>query len=193
MSKNRIEELYEVAVLQYIPYYTKITLDAGQVNRAKKKIKTIIEEKQKEYSHQVDYKKQSVRWLTGLCGEMAVEKYLGILFVDLSASDSKDYNYPDLNKLGINIGIKTSKLGNFPVIQKHNTQSQIILIKIDDLSFYLCCIANPTSLNEYQSDELILDQNIIRLGKKTCFYGFNQLFNISRLKDIYYEAQNRNG
>lgn len=147
-------------------------------------VNAILLEKPNEYRHQIDNDKHFKRFYTGLMGEAALEEHFGVDIIDWAAGDSKNFNYPDLSKLGLNIGVKTVECFKFPVITKRNTYSQIIAIKMNRNTVYICGLANRDTLNNYQDDNLILDAKLRARGVKTGFTGFEHLISLKDISDI---------
>ena len=139
------------------------------------------EAKMKEFSWQKDYGSALKRLATGALGEMVLERFLGKSFIDWSIGVSTDYDKPDMLSLGVNIGVKTvefieceySGIDKFPIVYKDNKYPQIFnFYKPQQQVMYLCGIASPEILNKYQSDSLILSQNLKSKNVKSAFYGF---------------------
>ncbi len=140
--------------------------------------------KLKESHHQIDDNNEVRRHITGLLGEAAVEKLFGIDIIEWSIGDSEKYHHPDVP--GYNVGIKTVEKGKYPIIFKQNDYPQIICIRDTKNSncVYICGLATPEVLNEYQSDDLIVDDRLRARGTKTAFFGFDKLKEIKSIKDI---------
>lgn len=162
--------------------------------------KQIVEDKQKgnERNHRVDNISAHKRFMTGLIGELALERIFNINIIDYNQADnqthSKFFNRPDLEKAGFNIGVKTVEYGKVPLIPSYNNYSQIICIRDTPKSVIVCGIATPEILNEYQSEALIIANSIKRINNikkkegntrtiKTGFYGFHKLKDIKSLKE----------
>lgn len=149
-------------------------------------VERIVDAKMKERIHQIDNDAEIKRWITGVSGELAVEKLLGVEFFDWSIGQSDVYNVADLRQLGLDVGIKTVEYGKFPVIHKKSTRPEIIVIKEDD-RYYVCGVATVDVLNKYQDDNLVLNKKLRARNVKTGFYGFEQLRqfrSFEELKDI---------
>ena len=109
---------------------------------------------------------------------------MGIPIIDWSIGNSDFYNNPDIP--GYKVGIKTVERNKYPIIFKNNMYPQIICIKsiqCDNLVF-VCGLATKEVLNEYQDDNLILDENLRKRGTKTGFYGFSHLLPVRSLDDL---------
>ena len=144
----------------------------------------IIQVKQQEKHHKKDNNKEYERFFTGTMGECAVEKLLGQSFVDWSIGNSNKYNIADLNALGLNIGVKTIEMYNYPLIHKKAERPEIICIKRKDDLIIVCGLATIEILNTYQDDNLILSPSVRKRGTKTGFYGFEHLIGFSTLEEL---------
>lgn len=175
---------YETYVTNYSSNFKRVVIDPKYLEKIKELAEKIVRKKMTESHHLVDHNQEIKRFTTGLMGEAALEKLLGIKIIDWTIGDSAGYHHPDIP--GYNVGIKTVEKNKFPVIFKENTYPQIICIrsdKYDDLVF-VCGLATPDVLNRYQSDELILDYNLRKRGTKTGFWGFEHLSPVTGLDDL---------
>lgn len=154
------------------------------------KINSFIEEavvaKRKEQHHKVDNWGERKRMYTGMLGENALEQYLGVDFIDWSVGDSNYYNRPDLESLGLKIGVKTVEQFKFPVIHKRVEKPEIILIRMakSPNQIILCGYASVDVLKEYQDDNLIKDPNLRKRGTKTGFNGLHMLHSFRSLDEL---------
>ena len=172
---------YKEYVDPYFHGFEKIVLNDNDIYKVKRFVSKLIEVKKNESHHIKDPANQMKRWTTGLLGELAIEKLMGKDFVDYTIGKSKVYDKPDLSKLGINCGIKTSEKGKFPLVRKKSTHPEIILIKESDKVFYVCGIAVEKVLNNLQSDDLILSPYLRKSGSQV-FMGLSTFFLLSALK-----------
>lgn len=141
--------------------------------------------KQNEFHHIIDNKSGIKRFTTGLLGEHAIEKLLGINIINWNIGNSKEFHNPDIPNY--KVGIKTVEYGKFPIIFKKSYYPQIICIvkKRSDASVvYVCGIATTDVLNSYQDDDLILDQALRSRGTKTGFWGFEHLIPLTSIEDL---------
>lgn len=176
--------IYDYYVTAYSDRFKRVLIDDNKSYQIKMFAKQLAAAKQKEQHHQRDNRSGANRFATGLMGEAAVEKLLGIDIIDWSIGNSENYHIPDIP--GYNVGIKTVEKNRFPIIFKRNDYPQIICIhsdRIDNLVF-VCGLATPDVLNRYQSDELILDSRLRERGTKTGFFGFEHLQQVRSLEDI---------
>lgn len=159
----------------YLDNFILVKFDEKELRRAHSwaKCKALTKLKSGEQAHRVDGDKEEKRNFTGQLGEMAVEKYFGLNFVDWSVGPSNHYNVPDIGPK--NTGVKTVEYGKMPIVCKNSYYPEIICIKNPDDSIYICGLATPETLKKYQSDDMILDPKLKARGVKTGFYGFNHL------------------
>jgi len=164
---------------------------AAKVKLTKKEQKTIyktvlkiIKAKDNEKGYSYDNKKMKTRFYTGLAGEMAVQKLIEKKFIDLSVGHSNYYNHADLKNIGINVGVKSIRAGNFPVIHKKAKRPEIICIVNSLDTVYVLGLATKEVLNKYQDDKYILSPYLRKKGTKTCFYGFDYLKEIKNYRDL---------
>jgi len=166
---------YEDYVDKYQDNFVQVELDDSTVTKVKNFVSDIIEVKKDERHHVIDSGMEEKRWTTGYLGECAVEKFIGVNFVDFSIGDSTKYHVADLKFLGIDCGIKTVEKGKFPIIFKKSYKPEIIVIKKSEKLFDICGLATKEVLNKYQSIDLVLSPYLKNRGTKTGFYGFNKL------------------
>lgn len=175
---------YYNCVTKYSKQFKEVLIDKEYLDKITEFAKLIIDRKKTEHHHLLDCNQELKRFTTGLMGEAALEKLLGIKIIDWTIGDSANHHHPDIPNY--KVGIKTVETGKFPIIFKKNWYSQIICIrsdKIDNLVI-ICGLATPSVLNEFQSDELIIDPNLRKRGTKTGFWGFHQLRPITRIEDL---------
>lgn len=175
---------YDTYVTNYSGNFKRVVIDSGYLEKIKELAEKIVCKKKTESHHLVDHNQEMKRFTTGLMGEAALEKLLGIRIIDWTIGDSANYHYPDIP--GYKVGIKTVEKGKFPIIFKDNWYPQIICIRSDkfDNLVFVCGLATPNVLNECQSEELILDLNLRHRGTKTGFWGFSCLTPIRSLDDL---------
>ena len=179
-----MKELYEKYVVAHSNSFKRVVLDPQIVSQVKELANKIAMAKSQEKHHLIDSNKEAKRFTTGLLGEAALEKVLGISIIDWSIGDSNKYHTPDIP--GYNVGIKTVERNKFPIIFKKNHYPQIICIKSDrrDDLIFVCGLATKDILNRYQDDNLILDPNLRSRNTKTGFYGFEHLIPIRSLDEL---------
>lgn len=176
---------YDEYVSKHSDKFARILLDEETISSINDLAKIISQEKLQEKHHAFDCHNELKRFTTGMLGEAAVEKLLGLRIREWKiGGDSRDYHHPDIKRY--NVGIKTVEYGKFPIIFIHNTYPQIICIKskVYDNLIFVCGLATKEILNTYQDTELILDRNLKKRGTKTGFYGFEYLKPIYTLDDL---------
>ncbi|MEK5209563.1 hypothetical protein [Psychrobacillus sp. FSL H8-0510] len=146
----------------------RIKIDDEMRSKVDAYIGAIIERKKEEKEYQLDGGKLRKRYETGLFGELAVEKLLGMSFVDLTAGATENYRKSDLKDIGYAIGVKTVEHGKFPIIYRNNFGPEIIAVR-DGEEIVILGVATRSVLNNMQNDDLVLDPNIKKA--KTGFYG----------------------
>lgn len=162
--------------------FIRVLLTDEEMRKTHELACSIVEAKKTEQHHIIDGDKEIKRFWTGLKGEMAVEKLLGIKIIEWEAGLSNKYNHSDIKEL--NIGIKTVEKYKFPTVFKKNYYPQIICIVDDRMPnlVFVCGIASKENLNTFQDDDLILDPKLRARGTKTGWYGFESLEPIDSLK-----------
>lgn len=146
-------------------------------------VERLIEAKMKEHIHMIDNGSEKKRWTTGISGELAVEKLLGIQFFNWSIGRSQDFNASDLSKYGLDVGVKTVEYGKFPIIHKKVKRPEIIVVKKGN-RFFVCGLATTRVLEIYQDDELVLSPKLRARNVKTGFYGFEHLIPFHTLTEL---------
>lgn len=174
-------EIFATEIDPYLSVWPSITLTNEEVEKIEKwaNEKAKVKLSSGEKSHLIDGEKEVKRNITGQSGEVAVEKFLGIPFVDWNIGPSKNFAHPDIGIMGL--GVKTVEYGKLPVIVKNSTYPEIICIKRDN-TIYIAGVGFPAQLNKYQDDSYILDKNLKNRNAKTCFYGFSYLKDIRLYK-----------
>lgn len=178
------EDYYRNLVFPFFHGKVKITVNNNKTRKIDDLVKAIIHEKRKEQHHKIDGNNEHKRFYTGLLGEAALEEYFSIDIIDWSANISKYYNNADLNKIGLNIGVKTAELWKFPIIHKNAIRPELINVKISDNIVVFFGLASKDVLNKYQTDDFILSPSLKSRGTKTAFYGFSELKLITDLKKL---------
>jgi hypothetical protein len=164
--------------------FIPVKLTKEETDKIDRFIDKLIEYKQTEIHHQIDGGQEKKRFTTGLYGEMALSKFLGIDIIDWDIGKSAKFHNPDIN--GYNVGVKTVEWGKFPIVFKNSYYPEVICIKDKDdpSKIYICGIATPDNIAEHQSEDLILSSNLKARGTKTGFYGFEDLWELNSLNDL---------
>jgi hypothetical protein len=174
-----VKDLYQQHVANRANKFIKVTLNPLELKYITDTAAAVVEAKQYETAHKKDGASEMKRFVNGFKGEAAVAKYLGIDILNPDVGVSIDFDNPDIP--GYNVGVKTVSYGNFPVIPKVNTYSQIICICHPSSNgvVYICGLADVDTLNKYQHEDLLLDPNLKAKGTKTGFFGFSALKEVS--------------
>ena len=93
-------------VVKCKPNMIYIELSDDDLELIKRFTADVIEKKIRESHHLIDHGQEFKRFYTGTMGERAIEKLLGVSFIDWSIGHSNTYNIADLKLLGIDVGIK---------------------------------------------------------------------------------------
>ena len=175
---------YDEYVSRYANSFTKVLIDKDYYEKIQSFVEKLTSKKVMESHHRFDHFSETKRFTTGLLGEAALEKLLGISIIDWTIGESSTYHHPDIP--GYTVGIKTVERGKFPIVFKDNYYPQIICIRSDKVPnlIFVCGLATTDVLNNYQDDNLIIDPNLRARGTKTGFYGFSELTPIQSINDL---------
>ena len=173
---------YSKYIFPYFNTFELVVVCDKDIEEVKNFVSQVIRIKLLEDHHKIDKGMEYKRWMNGILGERAVEKYINNKFVDLSIGDSKKYHVPDMSNLGIQCGIKTVEIGKFPIIFKSSKMPEIIVIKESNYNYYICGVATIKVLNKYQTEDFIISDKLRSRGTKTAFYGFEHLISPRKLK-----------
>ena len=174
----------------------EIEITPGMRREAKGFVQAVIHRKMREKHHQLDSKYEWRRWMTGTLGEMVLEKFLDTHFRDRSIGHSSRYSIPDLAPLNLRIGVKSFRVGNFPLINRSRTNPDgtrqplegqgFIGISQDLTKAYLFGVAFDEQLfqNEQnpENEKYVKDSNA--LIRKTAFTDFDQLFFFESIEEL---------
>ncbi len=188
---------YKTHIRPFSSSFERITFTDAQIKKATQWALEMEEQKLKERSWQRDSGSMIKRLVTGILGELALEQYLGMEFVDWSIGKTVDYEKPDLSALGVDIGVKSvefSELPNsidrFPIILKQNTYPQAFTFyKPLQKTVFICGLATTDVLNTYQTAALVLSPALRAKGNKTAFYGFEQLLPPSSISEYIQQSK----
>lgn len=168
-------------------------------DEAKNFSQSIIKEKMKEKVHQRDPKNEWKRWMTGVLGEIALESFLHTTFRDTTIGNSKKYNVPDLADIHLKLGVKSFRVGNFPLMNRSKkTYKQertpmygqvFIGISQDLKKAFLFGVAFDEQLHKNElnpnNDRFVKDFNALK--RKVAFTNLENLHifqNLSELKEL---------
>lgn len=173
----------------------EIPITEDMLAEAKAFTEKVILEKQKEEVHQRDGRQEKKRWMTGTLGELALERFLGVRFRDPTVGDSIRYAVPDLSTIGLPVGVKSFRAGNFPLVnrllsrnpRKPLTEAEIfIAVEPTRMKAYLFGLAFQEDLirNEQnpENDRYVKDGNA--LDRKTAFTSFDTLHSFHCLEEL---------
>lgn len=183
------EEKFKKAMKSCETNQIEIELDFNTLSKIDEFVKKIIQQKILESGHQKDNKNEYKRFFTGFMGECAIEKLFEVDFIDWTIGPSQKYNFADLQKLGINVGVKTVEYGKFPVVHVEPLRPELICIEKNSNTIILCGLASKNVLRACQSREYILSKNLQKKTSKSCFVGFDKLIKITSLEDLKKELE----
>lgn len=163
--------------------FAQVQLGVEDYNRAAEFASRVITAKASEQHHQADGDREQERWVTGILGEMAMERFLGSPFIDWTVGNSDDYNRADLAGLNVAAGIKTVKRGQYPVVHRDPQRPEVILVR-DGLAVHVCGLASPEVMRQYADENLILNARLRARGTKTGFWGFAELVPFDGLAEL---------
>ena len=186
-----MKDMFYSYLRQFKRSWVKIELSDADVKAARDFTEKKCRAKLKEDVYQKDGENLLTRGYTGSYAEFALQAYLRTLiglpdFVDTRIGLSKDFDVPDIP--AINMGIKAVEWNKLPVvpIKGRNKYPQIICIvdkkDPDKPVVYICGIADVDTLDEHQSEDYVLDDNLRARHVKAGFYGFEHLRHIDTLK-----------
>jgi hypothetical protein len=184
MIKIKKKRSYEFDCMKYLPTFQKIVLERDTFDKINKFCDELKEEKMKEGHYMIDDGQMIMRFRTGFTGEAVFNQFLGINSLDLSIGKSKDYNKDDLGLAGLKCGIKTAEMSKYHVVHKNPVRPEVLLIRENDLDFYICGLATLNMLKEYQDDGLILSHKLRARGVKTGFYGYKDLLKFNNYDEL---------
>lgn len=150
--------------------FCRVDLAEKEIFRVQDAAVRISNAKLKEQGYIRDNAGMIKRWTTGLGGEIALGKFLGVEIMDDTVGHSSEYNIGDLKKICLNIGVKSVEYKKFPLVHDHPKRCEIVLIKHPEKYKYMICgLYTPQIMMTYSCRDLVVDENV-RLSK-TAFYG----------------------
>jgi len=173
--------------VNYRPCYQRyvMRLSKAKIARIKKFAAQLAKAKTTERHYRIDGEALVKRTVTGLLGEAAVEKLLGISIIDWTIGHSKKYNKPDINiDAGLRVGIKTVEYGLFPLVRVNPISPEIICIKTQDDEVLVCGVASVAVLKKYQDKKLVRPAGARRRGAKAGFFGFDYLKRFTTVSEL---------
>lgn len=165
-----------------------IHLNEQEVNEMRQLAKDIAFQKMQLGYYQQDLAVLVNRYMRGLLGELAVEKWLGIPVVERVA-DQESHNHPDIQLIGW--GVKSYRSDMPPLIEKKQTYPQIFvrcdnnMIKDKEADCYITGFATPKLMMDNLDDNQVQDWHVKKKGYKSAFTGIDKLFPITpQLKEL---------
>lgn len=147
----------------------------------------------KDGRYSFDNKKMEKR----ICIDAYTECFMNIFtsgeyIPDFSVGQSKNYNIPDLQSIGLEVGIKSAHMPNAHLIQKPDrVKYPELLIHVntndnDYVEFRLYGLATVEVMVKYADDSLVLDKRALKY--KTAFNSYDQckeVYTFEMLKKVY--------
>ena len=144
---------------------------------------------ERDDSHVYDNKNEYKRYFTGSLGEAYIGQIFGVDVLDLSDTDIGDSikkNVPDLRKsMGLDLGVKTSVLGNFPMTQRkivHYPELICVHKSSESKEILFVGFASVKMLEKFVDIRYVNDEDA--RDRKTGFFGFKNLIPASKIKSI---------
>lgn len=184
MNINFYREEYKRLIVPFDQDKPRIIIDDDKIVEIKNLVNKIVNAKLSETHHKYDHGSEYKRFYTGLLGEAAMEKYLGINIIDKTVGDSKKYNVADLSSIGLNIGIKTVEIWKFPIVHKVVERPELINVRRDDKTVVFFGYATKQVLRNFQNDNFILSNALRARGTKSAFWGFSELIPIKTIDEL---------
>lgn len=174
----------------------EIPITEDMLKKAELFTRNVIKRKMQEQVHKRDHRNEHRRWMTGTLGELSLESFLGIRFWDSSIGHSFKYAVPDLSSIGLPIGVKSFRVGNFPLVNRLHTShsrpdptiGQIFLaIEINRRKAYLYGFAdrNLLLINEKDPESNRYVKDFHALNRKTAFIKLDQLQSFQSLEELH--------
>ena len=181
----RITEQYETVVVPKLASYLTIEIPTDKIAKLTDFVTRLVEYKlATDKKYQIDSGELTKRCYNGFLGELAIETLTGIDFMDWTIGHANAYHIGDLASMGYNVGVKSSELGNFPVVPNNPTRPELICVIMSDTTVKVAGLAVKSVLFDYQSDALIKSGTLSAKGTKTGFYGFEALIPIRNLEEL---------
>ena len=178
-------KIYEEEIAKCSQNMIHIQLDNDTMKKINNFVNEVVLAKKNEAHHKKDSSKEHKRFTTGMMGECAIVKYYGYDIdktIDWTVGESTLYDHADLRALGLNVGVKASAMGNFPLVHKKAKHPEIICVRKEPDIVIICGLATEDILNFYQDDTLVLTPQA--LGRKTAFYGYEALLPLPALEEL---------
>jgi hypothetical protein len=138
--------------------------------------------------HQIDCSEEVKRWSTGKGGEAAFEYYFKLKFVDWAVGTSKENKKPDLEPIGLRVGIKTVLMNNQNHIipKKVEWPEVMIMSNGDGLAYAILGFAPMWVLRKHQNINKVRCLGIKAAGYKTGFDtpGYDDIIHFSTIDEL---------
>jgi hypothetical protein len=178
------EEFFKIIYAANEHKFLKLEITGSQKKEIEDFVAGWIEKKKKEDRYQKDDRFMANRITRGLTGEFALGNLFGVRIADLTLGHTNDYAYADLGCVGLDVGIKTSLYGNFPMVNRLPKRGETILTVLPDGKITLNGYVSRRDLKAYSSPELVKDYKAKNAGFKTAFYGFEIIKPFKSLSEL---------
>lgn len=178
---------YENCFDPYVNNFVKVRLDDEHDKKLATAISKLIHKEQISLGRRLtqDELKRFEKVFVQLAGEVVIEQYLGLDFIDYNDIDINNIK-PFIHKEYPNIDIITFTHGLFPLVWKTTYRKTLFICKINKREYYICGVGTPGIINSFSSNSLV--QNPGHKKIKRGFYGFyhlkyptNQSFELNKI------------
>lgn len=146
----------------------------------------------------VPLEKNHDSFILGICAELAVLKFLGYTINDLEldvSARASDFDHPDLQKIGLGVGVKVSKFGLPHLIKTedaHRVPEIICSVMSQDIRYYANYIsrvttvyidglATPQMLEKGLERDLVIRQDVEKWKDRSGYMKINELIPVENL------------
>jgi hypothetical protein len=174
---------YESWVKPVQSNFLRIDLTEEEISLVERTAEKIATKKREEKGYLYDNDGLFKRWTTGLGGEVALGKHLGLKILDDRVGPSNEFDIGDLKRIGLDIGVKSVEYGKFPLVHVFPKRCEIILLKHQSkFRYMLCGLYTPDIMSLYSSRELVVDDKVRE--SKTAFYGIPFYKSFKTVEDL---------
>jgi hypothetical protein len=172
MNMNDIK--YENCFDPYVKFFIKITLEDEYDKKLATAISRLIHKEQINLGRRLTAEelKPFEKVFIQLGGEVVMEQYLGIDFIDYE-NIGLDSSRPHMSKIYPNIDITTFTYGFFPLVWKNTFRKTLFICRMSKKEYYICGVGTPGIINSFSSNSLVQSPYLKKTKKG--FYGFYHL------------------
>jgi hypothetical protein len=121
-------------------------------------------------------------YYNGYIGEVALEHFLKMKFIHWKIREKNEKDMCDLKYLGINVGIKSSKSSDLPVLYPFPKNPEIITVIEPPATVYICGFASKAILNYYIEKNFSYGEAYEK--GKFGFWGFKHLHRFQTFDEL---------